>query len=96
MRNPILKAEVSSLTVKAGRSTSRLSSVRPAHASATTWTPTPASAAATAVDSTQQSVDTPASTSPLSPTRAASCGPHLLNVVASSVGPGPEKSPASW
>src|SRR5215471_6413516 len=33
MRNPILKAEVSSLTVKAGRSTSRLSSVRPAASS---------------------------------------------------------------
>src|SRR5713226_9726721 len=40
-----------------------LSSLRPAQASATTRTSTPASAAATAVDSTQQSVDTPARTS---------------------------------
>ena len=51
-------------------------------------TATPASAAASAVDSTQQSVDTPASTSrAAAPTRSASSGPHLLNVVASTVGP---------
>ena len=64
-----------------------LSSSTPAHASETTRTVAPASAAARAVDSTQQSVDTPASTSGAPPALAASSGPHLLNVVASSVGP---------
>ena len=70
-----------------------LSSVTPAQASATTRTGTPASAAASAVDSTQQSVDTPASIScPPSAVRRDSSAPHLLNVVASSVGPGPAAS----
>src|ERR1035438_1725826 len=63
-----------------------LTSLTPAHASSTTWTSTPASAAATAVDSTQQSVHPPPSPSrPPSPTRSDSSGPHLLNVVASSI-----------
>ncbi len=56
---------------------------------------TPASAAASAVDRTQQSVDTPASTSaPVADGRASS-GPHLPNVVASSVRAGVKSSTSS-
>src|SRR5215471_13233308 len=69
-----------------------LSSSAPAHASPATRTAVPASAAARAVDSTQQSVETPASTSVPPPVLADRSGPHLPNVVAFSVGPG---SPAN-
>src|SRR5216683_343869 len=63
-----------------------LTSLTPAHASATTWTSAPASAAASAEDSTQQSVDTPASTSrPPSPTRSASSGFQRLPPVSCEV-----------
>ena len=73
-----------------------LSAETPAQASPTTRTGTPASAAATAVESTQQSVDTPQSTIVASPTRSASAGPHLENVVASTVGPvGPSSGTTS-
>ena len=61
------------------------SSVEPAQASVATRTFTPASAAASTVEITQQSVVTPATTSS-APALAASSGPHLPKVGASSVG----------
>ncbi len=64
-----------------------LVSSTPAHASATTCTGTPASAAAVAVDSTQQSVDTPVSSIVAAPIRSASSGPHVEKVVRVTVGP---------
>ena len=64
-----------------------LSAETPAQASRDHAHRTPASAAASAVDSTQQSVETPQSTIVASPNRSASAGPHLENVVASTVGP---------
>ena len=62
-----------------------LSSSIPAQASATTCTSTPSSAAASAVDRTQQSVETPVSTIRPPPRIASSSSPTLPKVVASTV-----------
>src|SRR5699024_5458961 len=69
------------------RAAAPLSADEAAQASVTTVTCAPASAAASTVVSTQQSVDTPATSScGAGPTIPASCGPHLPNVGSSTVG----------
>ena len=71
------------------------SSLLPAQASATTRTGTPASAAGSTVETTQQSVATPATVSGPAPTTSASSGPHLPNVVALSTRAAPGSSARS-